>query len=487
MKTSGILLHISSLPNPYGIGSIGQSAYDFIDFLKKSNQKVWQVLPIGPTSYGDSPYQTLSTFAGNPYFIDLEFLYQDGLLSLKDLKDHKVKDLKQVDYHRMYLQRIDLLRLAYAQFDKTHKPYQTFIEEEATWLNEYALYMTIKETMNGRGWYEWDEAFRRKDKSTLRKFTNTHRNELEFWYFVQYKFFFQWRQLHEYAKKNKIKIMGDIPIYVAYDSSDVWMNPQFYQLDASLVPTQVAGVPPDAFSEDGQRWGNPLYQYEVMEKDHFSWWRHRMTHALQLFDAIRIDHFRGFEAYYAIAYKETTAKQGYWVKGPGMNLWSQILKDHVDAPIIAENLGFLTPEVDDLLKKCQFPGMKVLQFTLLSHRAEDNIDSWNKNLVIYPGTHDNPPLKLWIVSLSRADKQMLFQKLGVLTTEEAIDKIIDLSFNSKAQMVIVTMQDYLHLGEGSRMNTPGTTEGNWTWRLQKRSLTETLVEKIAKRSQLAKR
>ncbi|MFA6890159.1 MAG: 4-alpha-glucanotransferase, partial [Bacilli bacterium] len=324
MKTSGILLHISSLPNPYGIGSIGQSAYDFIDFLKKSNQKVWQVLPIGPTSYGDSPYQTLSTFAGNPYFIDLEFLYQDGLLSLKDLKDHKVKDLKQVDYHRMYLQRIDLLRLAYAQFDKTHKPYQTFIEEEATWLNEYALYMTIKETMNGRGWYEWDEAFRRKDKSTLRKFTNTHRNELEFWYFVQYKFFFQWRQLHEYAKKNKIKIMGDIPIYVAYDSSDVWMNPQFYQLDASLVPTQVAGVPPDAFSEDGQRWGNPLYQYEVMEKDHFSWWRHRMTHALQLFDAIRIDHFRGFEAYYAIAYKETTAKQGYWVKGPGMNLWSQI-------------------------------------------------------------------------------------------------------------------------------------------------------------------
>jgi 4-alpha-glucanotransferase len=486
MATSGILLHISSLPNGYGIGSLGQTAYDFIDFLKKSNQKIWQVLPIGPTSFGDSPYQTLSRFAGNHYFIDLEFLCHDGLLQLKEVRELKTKE-QTINYHELFITRLPILRLAYSRFDKTSKAFQLFLEEEASWLPDYALYMSIKEVMQGKSWNEWDDEYRRRDKTTLRKFAKDHRNDIEFWYFVQFKFFQQWRQLHQYAKKNHIKIMGDVPIYVAYDSADVWTNPEYYELDETLTPTWIAGVPPDAFSEDGQRWGNPLYRYDVMAKDRYAWWRRRVSHALALFDIIRIDHFRGFEAYYAIPSHEATARNGKWIKGPGMSLWSEILKENSNANIIAENLGFLTPEVDELLKACNFPGMKVLEFTLFSDNPTDDIKTFPKYQVVYPGTHDNPPLKAWLATLTKKNRESLYHRLNVTTNEEAIDAIIDLALHSKCQMVIVSMQDYLHLGAASRLNTPGTTEGNWTWRMQKRSLNEILSTQIARITKQSKR
>lgn len=486
MGTSGILLHISSLPNNYGIGSLGQVAYDFIDFLKKSNQKIWQVLPIGPTSFGDSPYQTLSTYAGNHYFIDLEFLCHDGLLQLKEVKELKVKE-PTINYNNLYHTRTSILRLAYSRFDKTTKSYQLFLEKEASWLLDYALYMSIKEVMQGKSWQEWDEPYRSRDKVALRKFSKDHRNELEFWYFVQFKFFQQWNQLHQYAKKNHIKIMGDVPIYVAIDSADVWTNPEYYLLDETLTPTWIAGVPPDAFSEDGQRWGNPLYRYEVMEQDHYSWWRRRIVHALSLFDMIRIDHFRGFESFYAIPNGDQTARNGKWIKGPGMRLWGEILKENNGAKIIAENLGFLTSEVDELLTACNFPGMKVLEFTLLSPNPNDDIKTFSKSQVIYPGTHDNPPLKAWIASLPKKSRETLYHKLNVSSNEEAIDAIINLALASKCQTVIVSMQDYLHLGAASRLNTPGSSEGNWTWQLQKRSLSETLAIEIAQRTKQSKR
>ncbi|MDD4211895.1 MAG: 4-alpha-glucanotransferase [Bacilli bacterium] len=479
MATHGILLHVSSLPNNYGVGSFGQCAYEFIDFLKKSNQKVWQLLPLGPTSYGDSPYQTLSSFAGNPYFIDLEFLSHDGLLSQKELKDQKVIDTKRVNYEELYLNRFEVLKLAFSRFDRKHLPYLKFIEEEANWIHDYALFMSIKNTMNGASWQEWPREYKFRDKGTLRKFTKEHRDEIEFWYFTQYKFASQWKQLHQYAKKNHIKIMGDVPIYVAHDSVDIWMNPTQYELDENLNPTLVAGVPPDAFSSDGQRWGNPLYRYDVMEKDHYTWWKRRILHALELFDIIRIDHFRGFEAYYAIPSHEVTAKNGTWMKGPGSSLWKEILKENKNAHIIAENLGFLTPGVERLLKDCNFPGMKVLQFTLLSDKLEDNMKTFNKNQVVYPGTHDNPPLKSWIGTLKRTQKEILFLKLGVNNTEDAITRIIRLVLGLKTHMVIVSLQDYLHLGETARLNTPGTTHGNWTWRVPKRSLTDNLANTIA--------
>ncbi len=466
MGTSGILLHISSLPNNYGIGSLGQVAYDFIDFLKKSNQKNWQVLPIGPTSFGDSPYQTLSTYAGNHYFIDLEFLCHDGLLQLKEVKELKVKE-PTINYNNLYHTRTSILRLAYSRFDKTTKSYQLFLEKEASWLLDYALYMSIKEVMQGKSWQEWDEPYRSRDKVALRKFSKDHRNELEFWYFVQFKFFQQWNQLHQYAKKNHIKIMGDVPIYVAIDSADVWTNPEYYLLDETLTPTWIAGVPPDAFSEDGQRWGNPLYRYEVMEQDHYSWWRRRIVHALSLFDMIRIDHFRAFDTYWKVPAGETTARNGEWILGPAYDFFDYVYDKMPDLNLVAEDLGDLRPEVLELKDHYHMLGMRIAQFSFGDDMAKVDY-KLPEFCIAYTGTHDNAPVNGWYSDLSVGEKKHAKAVMNHLQIhgKTMADRQIKWMLSSDAVLAIIMMEDFLALGNVGRINTPSTIGApNWCWKM----------------------
>lgn len=485
-RKAGILLPITSLPSRYGIGTLGKESYGFVDFLKKAGQSYWQILPVGPTGYGDSPYQSFSTFAGNPYFIDLEILIEEGLLT-KEICDRAElgTDPQYVDYEKQYQNRYPLLRLAFQSFTAQggirDKAYRSFCEENAFWLPDYALYMAVKETFDGKSFSEWDEDIRLRREDALQKYRIACREEMDFIYFLQYEFAKQWKQLKTYANENGIRIIGDIPIYVAADSADTWANPQLFQLTEDGVPKAVAGCPPDCFSKTGQLWGNPVYDWDYHKKTGFAWWIRRIRYCYQLYDVVRIDHFRGFDAYYAIPYGDPTAELGTWMPGPGMELFDALQKALGRMDVIAEDLGFLTPSVLKLVRKTGYPGMKVLQFafdpagdsTYLPH-------NYPKNSVVYTGTHDNDTSIGCYKSLSRAEKQFAKAYLGLQGTKNINWAFIRTALASMSDTAVIMMQDYLGLSSEARINTPSTLGDNWKWRMLPGQADEQLAEKIRK-------
>lgn len=474
---------ISSLPSPYGIGTMGKAAYDFVDFLKAAGQSWWQILPVGPTSYGDSPYQSFSTFAGNPYFIDLDMLIKDKLLTKKEVTSHDWgTDEKNVDYEKIYNSRFEVLSLAKQRgFERDAGEIKAFEDENKEWLYDYALFMALKRHFEMKSWIEWeDEDIRLHRKEAVQKYTELLREDIELFIYMQYLFFSQWKKLREYAAENNIGIIGDMPIYVAMDSADVWANPRFFQLDEKNVPKEVAGVPPDYFTEDGQLWGNPLYDWDEMHKDGYGWWIRRIGGASKLYDIIRIDHFRGLESYWAVPYGEKTAKNGRWVKGPGIYFVKMITGWFSDIQFIAEDLGFLTPEVYELLDESGLPGMKVLEFAFSPEEPSNYLPhKYNRNCVCYAGTHDNTTLAAWRYEADKKEVRFAEKYLGLNEKEGFTWGIIRGGMSSVADLFVTQMQDYLELGAQARINTPGILGGNWQWRMEKGKATKALAKKIA--------
>ena len=490
MRTSGILLHISSLPSEYGIGTFGKEAYRFVDFLEKAGQTYWQILPIGITGYGDSPYQSFSSFAGNPYFIDLDLLSKDGLLEEEDYKDIDFgRDVEKTDYGKLYEKRYPLLRKAYKKFvAKKNAEYDAFLKENQSWIFDFALFMALKDENGGACWQAWETPLKKREKAALEAAKSRLADDIGFYCVTQFIFFKQWFALKEYANKKGIKIIGDVPIYVALDSADVWSNPKNFELDSALAPVNIAGCPPDAFSEDGQRWGNPLYNWKKMKQDGFSWWCERVAFSAKIFDVLRIDHFRGFEAYWSIPAKDDTAQNGKWVKGPGNALFSTLEKRLGKLPIIAEDLGFLTPGVKRLLKKTGFPGMKVLEFAFdPSGNSEYLPHNINKNSVAYIGTHDNEPALLWFESVSEMTRKFAKEYMS-LTKEEGYNwGFVRTLLACPADTAIMQMQDLLGLSKGARMNTPSVVNENWTWRMRSECINDWLSRIIREKTDLYRR
>lgn len=481
MRSSGVLLHISSLPSTHGIGTLGRDAYGFVDFLSESNQRYWQILPVNPTGYGDSPYQSVSVFAGNPYFIDLDFLCDDGLLSYDEIDSVDFgSDEQYIDFEKIYYSRLTLLKAAYSRFDTNDEDFQKFVERNMFWLDNYALFMAIKDQFNHASWLEWDESFLKRDASALECFSNEHQYEINYYKFIQYSFFDQWKKLKEYANSKRVKIIGDIPIYVAQDSADVWANTSMFQLDYNtMYPTHVAGCPPDYFCEDGQLWGNPLYNWKAMKQDGYSWWIQRMKLSAEIFDVVRIDHFRGFDSYYAIPYGNSTARFGTWEEGPKEQLFKAIESSLGHVEIIAENLGHLSASVFELLEKCGYPGMSVLQFAFSPE--EDSIylpHNCVRNSVIYPGTHDNDTVLGWADTTAESQVHYAMEYLGVSDKWQLPWAFIKAAWASPADTAIVQMQDILELGSCARMNTPSTLGLNWKWRMLPKILSGDLRERL---------
>jgi len=480
MRKCGVLLPISSLPSKYGIGSFSKEAYKFIDFLKAAGQKCWQLLPIGPTSYGDSPYQAFSTFAGNPYFIDLETLMEEGLLTREECESYNFgENERSVDYEKMYHARFKVLRTAFERFDCTDCEYQAFVQDNADWLKGYALYMAIKDSKGGKSFLLWEDELRIRKPEVMKVYQKRYAREMEFYQFIQYKFMMQWMKLKEYANEQGIQIIGDIPIYVSGDSADVWMNPELFQLDENGVPTQVAGCPPDAFSDTGQLWGNPLYDWEYHAKTNYAWWVKRIKKCYEWYDVVRIDHFRGFDEYYAIPYGDETAEFGHWEQGPGYELF-QIIKEQLgDKEVIAEDLGFLTSTVIELVKKTGYPGMKVLQFAFDSREESDYLPhNYNKNCVVYTGTHDNATTVGWVSELSKEDLAFTKRYLHVEKDNEICPELIRAAYASVADLCVIPMQDWLMLDASARMNIPSTVGGNWQWRVYEKEWTDELAVRM---------
>lgn len=490
MRTSGILLHISSLPSEYGIGTFGKEAYRFVDFLKKSGQTYWQILPIGITGYGDSPYQSFSSFAGNPYFIDPDILCDEGLLKKADYAELDFGDSPdKVDFGKLYQNRYKMLRKVYDNFSQKNFPeFETFCRENETWLDDFSLFMSLKEENGGRPWLSWEKSLKMREVSAIETAKKRLAKEMDFYRMTEFLFFKQWFKLKEYANKKGIKIIGDLPIYVSMDSADVWSNPDDFELDASLAPINVAGCPPDAFSEDGQRWGNPLYNWTKMKHDGFAWWRRRVAFSAKIFDIVRIDHFRGFEAYWSIPAAEKTARGGKWVKGPGNALFAALKKEMENLPIIAEDLGFMTDGVKKLLKKTGFPGMKVLEFAFdpngNSEYLPHNIDV---NSVAYIGTHDNEPIVSWLDNVSEDTRTFAEEYMNLSSDEGCNWGVIRTLLSCRADTVIMQMQDILGLSGASRMNTPSVVSGNWTWRVRGDCINDWLADILYKKTSLYRR
>lgn len=480
-RSSGILMHITSLPSPYGIGTFGEEAYRFVDFLEKSGQKYWQLLPIGSTGYGDSPYQSFSNFAGNPYFIDFDLLVKEGILEKSDF--HHLDfgtDPEKVDYEKIFTNKLPVLKIA---FQKGRKKYKADIEkfkaENSLWLEDYGLYMALKFEFDLIPWQEWPEAIKLRKESAMSYYREKLKEEAEYWIFLQFLFFSQWKKLKQYANERNIKIIGDIPIYVAEDSVDTWGNSEIFLLDESKRPIQVAGCPPDAFSKTGQLWGNPIYRWDLLEARGFDWWIERIKGCIQLYDIIRIDHFRGLESYWAVPYGEERAVKGKWIKGPGIKLFDAIKGKLGDVNIIAEDLGYLTPAVIALRENTGYPGMKVLQFAFDTREESDYLPhNYEKNCVVYTGTHDNDTASGWLEKGRRGDVDFAIQYLK-LTEEEGYHwGFIRGAWSSVGNLAIAQMQDFLGLGSEARMNIPSTIGGNWLWRVKKEALTEGLAKKI---------
>ncbi len=490
-RSSGILMPLFSLPSPYGIGTLGKAARDFVDFLAAAGQTYWQILPVGPTSYGDSPYQSLSSFAGNPYFIDLDLLKEDNLITQEEIDSLFFgENPSQVDYGALYQNRFELLKTATLRgYERDAQAVAQFAKENAHWLEDYTLFMALKRHFDMRSWLDWpNKQVRLRDPQALAHYREELKEDIRLFTYIQYLFFTQWKSLRDYAHQKGIGIIGDIPIYVALDSVDVWASPESFLLDENGFPRQVAGVPPDYFTAEGQLWGNPLYDYEAMEKDGYRWWIHRIAGASQIYDVIRIDHFRGFESYWAVPYGETTAIHGHWVKGPGMGLVGTLKERFPQIQFIAEDLGYPSPEVVQLLKDSNFPGMKVLEFAFDSRDSSNYLPhAYIQNCVCYAGTHDNDTLLGWLEKISPQDKQMAVDYLGLNDAEGYVWGLIRGGMSSVATLFVAQMQDYLQLNNTARMNTPGKPDGNWLWRMEPHQTTPELAQKIARMTQLYNR
>lgn len=477
---------ITSLPSKYGIGCFSKSAYDFVDWLKEAGQTYWQILPLGPTSYGDSPYQSFSTFAGNPYFISLDELIEEGVLTEKECKNADFgKKADDIDYEKIYKKRYPLLRKAYERSRVSENPdYVRFVEENRWWLSDYALFMAVKDRFEGTPWTEWAEDIRLRWQNAMDYYRRELYYDIEFQQYLQYKFFSQWRRLKAYANEKGIRIIGDIPIYVAMDSADAWAHPELFQLDENNVPTAVAGCPPDGFSADGQLWGNPLYRWDYHQNTGYGWWMSRMWYCFQLYDVVRIDHFRGFDEYYSIPFGAENAKDGHWEKGPGIDLFRCMEQRLGRHQVIAEDLGYVTDSVRKLVRESGFPGMKVLEFAFDSRDSGSANDylphNYIENSVAYTGTHDNETITGWFKSITKEERQMARDYLCDQHTpaKELYKSFIALVMRSNSRMCIVPMQDYMGLDNRCRMNQPSTLGKNWKWRLVKGELSEELKEEI---------
>ena len=486
MRESGILMHITSLPSPYGVGTMGKKAYEFVDFLKKAGQHCWQLLPLTPTGYGDSPYQSCSTYAGNHYLIDLELLEQQGLLEKADFEQLDWgTDPELADFGKLYNNRLSVLRKAYSRF-QGGEAFDAFCLENSSWLSDFALFMAIKASENGKAWYQWEDGLKRRDPDAIWAKRQELKDEVRFYCFVQYLFDCQWNDLRAYAHAAGVQIIGDVPIYVPYDSADVWSSPELFDLDESLQPVNVAGCPPDGFNEDGQLWGNPLYRWDLHEEQEYGWWVRRMAAAGSRYDVVRLDHFRGFESFWAVPFGDTTARGGKWVKGPGMGFVNAMREKLPQVEMIAEDLGFLTQEVLDLRDASGYPGMKVLQFAFDSREPSEYLPhTYTANTVCYTGTHDNMTTRQWLESLDEDAVQYATEYMNLSEKEGLVWGVIRTAMASVSERCVVPMQDLLDLGSKGRMNFPGTQTGsNWTWRAKEDYISDELAEKYRRLTKL---
>lgn len=511
-RNAGILMPVSSLPSPYGIGTFGKDAYDFVTFVKECNHKYWQVLPLGPTTYGDSPYQSYSAFAGNPYFVDLDMLIEAGFLLKSEVisrdwgdgivpvnvseddavngrfgtyRDGNIGDERYVSYEKIYNNRFDILRIAYNRFKaacaeskKTlakglplYKQFDNFVKDNADWLEDYALFMALKSHFNNVSWGEWETDIKFRKPEAMSRYEEQLSDDIGYWKFIQFEFYLQWNALKQYANSNGIEIIGDIPIYMGYDSVDVWANQGEFQLDENLTPIKVAGVPPDAFSDAGQKWGNPLYDYDKMEANGFSWWRKRMAASAKLYDVIRIDHFIGIVKYYTIPADMPDARQGEYRQGPGQKLLDVINESIGDKKIIAEDLGVEVPEVAKILKENGYPGMKVLEFAFGGDRKNPHLPyNYTQNLVCYGGTHDNETLIGFFEDRGDWELGYAYDYLDTRDKGRMVDQVFRAAYSSVAVLTVFAVQDILKLGNWARMNLPSSMGNNWKWRMQKGQL-----------------
>lgn len=477
---------IFSLPSPYGIGTFGKCAYDFIDFLKESGQSYWQILPLGPTSYGDSPYQSLSSFAGNPYFIDLDMLIADGLVEKEKVSSlFWGDDPSSVNYAAIYNSRFIVLYEAYKNGRERYKSeIKEFREKNSSWVEDYALFMALKKHFGMVGLTDWsDKKAIKRDRKTLEKYSILLRDDIDFFVFIEFLFFKEWNQLRSYAKEKGIGIIGDIPIYVSPDSQDVWASPEFFQLDENSIPRKVSGVPPDYFNEDGQLWGNPLYDWDKMKEDNYSWWKRRIEANEKLYDVLRFDHFRGLDSYYTVKYGAENARVGEWVKGPGRDFTDTLNRSFPNIKFTAEDLGYLTESVKELLKASSWPGMKVLEFAYdEKEEGQGDTSTYPENSICFTGTHDNNTLIGWINDPLNDDAvKEAMKRLSVKDKKDLAGAIILDGMKSHSYMMVVPLQDWLEKGEEARINTPGSKSGNWKWRLESMNeLREDLTSRIYK-------
>lgn len=481
-RVAGILMPITSLSSPYGIGTIGKDARKFADFLKASGQKIWQILPVGPTSYGDSPYQSFSTYAGNPYMIDLDTLVEKNLIEKEKLDEYDWgSDSNTIDYEKIYNSRFEVLRIAYDNFKKNEeqKAFNSFKRKNATWIKDYALYMAVKKSFDMQAWTQWpDESIKLREEDAIKKYERKYRTEIDFWKWVQFEFYTQWADFRNYVNSLGIQILGDMPIYVAMDSADTWANPDVFWLDENCEPIGVAGCPPDCFSETGQLWGNPLYDWDYLKATDYEWWIDRVAAASKLFDITRIDHFRAFDTYYDIPYPAENAINGEWKQGPGIDFFNKLKEELGDIPIVAEDLGELFDSVKVLLEQSGYPGMKVLQFAFGDNDNDFLPHKYNENCVVYTGTHDNDTVVGWLNTAPEHEIRFAKEYCGISDDDNFTWKFIETAYKSVANYAIVQMQDILCLGSEARINIPSTLGGNWTWRIDSDMLTKELSDKL---------
>jgi 4-alpha-glucanotransferase len=491
-RANGILLHITSLPSPFGIGDMGPEAYQFVDFLADTNQGFWQILPLNPIepAYGNSPYHSIAAFAGNPLVISPELLRQDGLVSNKDIQSSPFSFTGRVDYPAVIQYKAPLLHLASERFQKKQDrdDYERFCFGNASWLDDFALFVALKSHFRGNAWSEWPVEVRDRQPHALHALNNELHDSIELEKFLQYLFFSQWFALKRYCNEKEIQVIGDIPIYVDYDSVDVWTHPEIFKLDENRRPVAVAGVPPDYFSATGQLWGNPVYQWDVLKKRKYDWWVHRMRHTVNLFDVVRVDHFRGLVAYWEVPAAEQTAINGQWVKVPVADFFNTLFRRLPSLPIIAEDLGVITPDVREVMQQFELPGMKVLLFAFgEDHPMHPYLPhTYERHTVVYTGTHDNNTVRGWFeTEAKQADKERLSRYLGRAVPPQDISwELIRLAMMSVANLAIIPMQDVLGLGAEARMNQPGTNHGNWEWQLKPGQLTSSFTEKLGTMTRL---
>lgn len=482
-RAAGILLHPTSLPGPDGIGDLGPEAFRWIDFLSRAGCQFWQVLPLGPTGYGDSPYQCFSAFAGNPYLISATSLLDQDLLTRSDLADRPDFPVEKVDYGPVIDWKLDILKRAYTNFKSGNHPdikrsFEDYRKAGKDWLEPFATFMAIKQQQGGVAWNEWPEDLRKRDKAALKSFKNEYADKIEFQIFNQFLFNHQWQKLRVYAKEKGIRIIGDVPIFVAYDSADVWVNKPLFYLDEGGLPEVVAGVPPDYFSETGQLWGNPLYNWKVHKADNYAWWQRRMEAVFSQVDIVRLDHFRGFEAYWAVPYGNETAVEGEWVEGPGHDFFRTLKEQMGELPIIAEDLGVITDAVKQMRDDFNLPGMKILQFAFATDSEDDFLPhNYPENCVAYTGTHDNNTTRGWYDHAPEREKDFCRRYLA-RSGQDIAWSMIRVLWRSIAAWVIAPMQDFLSLGEWARMNYPGNPSGNWDWRMHPNAINEGLTKRL---------